>query len=625
MENNQNINLNQPSPKGSSNLSTRILIQVLMGIFYFFNGLAVIFFSVRLISGSPFSGIAGNKVTMEYIIAMEEEIGLSQPVMKQFFQFLGRIFTFNWGESLSVSPGESVWTLIWEKAPRSIEIVFFAMILALPVGILLGYLISHKHAESKEIKARYSIVASILAIYILGGSIFTSIFYKTFLRFNFFPTQGYISIYYTSILRDMKITGFGMLDSFMHFNFTLWFDIVKHLFYPAMVLSYIMIFPVMMITRRMINQNRKSDASKRKSRSISGYLFMALYGNIILIIVGIIEYTFNIYGIVQLFFNAMSNRDYFLIQAIGGFYLLIFIGIPFIINLVNIIVNKNHFQEKIDDSEPQLQTAEKTDLKPNQTSTTLQQWIKNPWIIAGCVGMFMILLFSILAPIFYDKALLSNLNPNAWAAPSAEHVWGTMQYGADVMGRFLFGFQPVLTLLLIVLFVGELGYFIGNQLAIRSVIGRDIIKAFLNYGLFLPLLILLIGGRAIFLWNSIVILSVWGFLIMLRVGMYVAEISLNIEESNSNSTALLFKGLPYLFGVMILLFTVYISLFYLGYGDDGVINWGTDFAYNRSMMKSAPWIIWEYLGVIIVNLTMLAFTVGSINNQVLKEKATVLV
>lgn len=61
------------------------------------------------------------------------------PIMQQYFNWIGNIFTkWDWGRSTTVLPNYSAMYIIGQKLPVSIQINIISVILAVPLGILLG-------------------------------------------------------------------------------------------------------------------------------------------------------------------------------------------------------------------------------------------------------------------------------------------------------------------------------------------------------------------------------------------------------------------------------------------------------------------------------------------------------
>ena len=93
------------------------------------------FFIVHAAPGGPFS--ADKAVPPEVIEALEAQYKLDQPVWQQYISYLGDILRGDFGPSFKY-PGRSVNELIMAGIPITAELAFYAMLVALGIGILSG-------------------------------------------------------------------------------------------------------------------------------------------------------------------------------------------------------------------------------------------------------------------------------------------------------------------------------------------------------------------------------------------------------------------------------------------------------------------------------------------------------
>jgi oligopeptide transport system permease protein len=90
---------------------------------------------VHAAPGGPFS--ADKAVPPEVIEALEAQYKLDQPVWRQYISYLGDILSGDFGPSFKY-PGRSVNELIMAGIPITAELAFYAMLVALGIGILSG-------------------------------------------------------------------------------------------------------------------------------------------------------------------------------------------------------------------------------------------------------------------------------------------------------------------------------------------------------------------------------------------------------------------------------------------------------------------------------------------------------
>ena len=97
--------------------------------------ITVTFFLIHSAPGGPFS--ADKAVPPEVIKALEEQYNLNQPIWQQYISYLGDLVRGDFGPSFKYS-GRTVNELIAAGLPITAELAFYAMIVALVIGLLAG-------------------------------------------------------------------------------------------------------------------------------------------------------------------------------------------------------------------------------------------------------------------------------------------------------------------------------------------------------------------------------------------------------------------------------------------------------------------------------------------------------
>jgi oligopeptide transport system permease protein len=95
--------------------------------------ITVTFFLIHSAPGGPFS--ADKAVPPEVIKALEEQYNLNQPIWQQYVSYLGDVVRGDFGPSFKYS-GRTVNELIAAGLPITAELAFYAMIVALVIGLL---------------------------------------------------------------------------------------------------------------------------------------------------------------------------------------------------------------------------------------------------------------------------------------------------------------------------------------------------------------------------------------------------------------------------------------------------------------------------------------------------------
>jgi len=112
-------------------LATRLTSVVLVMLV-----VAALSFSIFNFLGDPVNNILGVNATLEQREELRATLGLDQPTAVQFFRFVQRAATGDFG--ISYRNRQPVIDLIASRLPATLELVFAATILALAIGIPMG-------------------------------------------------------------------------------------------------------------------------------------------------------------------------------------------------------------------------------------------------------------------------------------------------------------------------------------------------------------------------------------------------------------------------------------------------------------------------------------------------------
>ncbi|MDY4336081.1 ABC transporter permease [Pectobacterium sp. CHL-2024] len=116
-------------------------LRALLTVFF-----AITFTFVMLrISGDPMTSLLGVETPPQVIDILRQQWGLDRPVTEQYFTYLGRIVTGDFGTSLR--SGQDALAMIMEKLPATLRLMAASLVLALAVGIPLGIVAAHYHGR----------------------------------------------------------------------------------------------------------------------------------------------------------------------------------------------------------------------------------------------------------------------------------------------------------------------------------------------------------------------------------------------------------------------------------------------------------------------------------------------
>lgn len=96
----------------------------------------VVFILQRLIPGDAAQAIAGDYATAERLAQIRSELGLDQPILVQYVQWIGHAFVGDLGNSLQT--GESVTALVLSRLPLTLILTTSALAVAVLIGVPTG-------------------------------------------------------------------------------------------------------------------------------------------------------------------------------------------------------------------------------------------------------------------------------------------------------------------------------------------------------------------------------------------------------------------------------------------------------------------------------------------------------
>ena len=321
------------------------MIPVLFGI------LIMTFVLSRLMPGDPVLAVLPERHTPQQYRDALVELGLDQPIIIQFFRYLGDIFTGNWGESVSVAEGYPVWELVWKRFPRTMDIALFAMIIAAFVGIKTGVISATHRNKAKDTVIRgISLVGVSIPVFWLGLTLQWIFAYQI----PIFPAIGFKTSGPNS--DPPYLTGFRLIDSLLSGRFDLMIDYIYHLILPVLCLSFVILASITRQSRssmlEVLEQDyiRTARAKGCKEKTVInshalrnsliptvtviGLNFGGLLGGAVLT-----ETTFSLWGMGDLLIWAIRDIDYWLLNAIVLLTAFLFIFVNLIVDMLYAIID----------------------------------------------------------------------------------------------------------------------------------------------------------------------------------------------------------------------------------------------------------------------------------------------
>jgi peptide/nickel transport system permease protein len=194
-------------------MSARYLLRRIAAAFVTLLFILVFNFFLFRVLGDPVQLIARDQqLSIEEQADLRAEYGLDRPVVEQFMGYLGKTLTGDLGESFS---RERVWTLIWERVPKTLLLTGTATVLATLLGVWIGVKAGWKRGSRFD---RVSLMSS-MTFYSTPEFLLGMVFIVVFAAgLGWFPISGYENVVSPK-------TGFAHV-----------LDVLNHLFLPCMTL-----------------------------------------------------------------------------------------------------------------------------------------------------------------------------------------------------------------------------------------------------------------------------------------------------------------------------------------------------------------------------------------------------
>lgn len=358
-----------------------LTIPVLFGIIF------VVFALARIIPGDPCQAALGERATPALCQAFEQRYGLDKAILpgiwkvgpsfelraetlpatlvdNQFTAYLSQLARGDLGRSVQLS--RPVTDLIVERLPLTVELTLLALLFAVSTGVLLGLISAIKRNSPVDVATMLTANVGVsIPIFVLG--LILQFVFAILLRDTPFglppsgrapagmiPTpvaEAWGVSDHVGLLGGLFefVSNMYLLNALLTLNFNDFFAVLRHMILPAIALGTISLAITARMTRSSLLDVLGHDYMRTaRAKGLSGRLVVMRHGmrNAMLPVVTIVglqlgallggavltETIFNMTGVGRTLYDAITARDYVVIQA---FTLIIAVGYV----VVNLIVD----------------------------------------------------------------------------------------------------------------------------------------------------------------------------------------------------------------------------------------------------------------------------------------------
>ncbi|PZU46664.1 MAG: peptide ABC transporter permease [Microbacterium sp.] len=221
-----------------------LLIPTLLGL------TILLFFWVRALPGGPAVALLGEKATPEAVAEINRLYGFDRPLFEQYVTWLGRLLQGDFGSSIQT--GRPVLEEFARRFPATIELSIAAMIIAIGIGVPLGYWAARRHGKwSDHTAVALSLVGITIPVFFLAFILK----YVFAVQLGWLPSDGRQN----PRIDATHYTNFYVLDGLITGEFDAAWDALVHLILPAIALGTIPLAIIVRITRASVLEVQNAD------------------------------------------------------------------------------------------------------------------------------------------------------------------------------------------------------------------------------------------------------------------------------------------------------------------------------------------------------------------------------
>jgi peptide/nickel transport system permease protein len=289
------------------------MVPVLFGI------TLVVFALLQLIPGDPATTMLGLQARPEAVAALQRELGLDRPLWEQYLRYLGNVVTLDLGDSLKFKV--SVASLLGDRLEVSLALIAYATALMVLLSLPLGIISALRKDGIFDQVTRVVLMVTLVMPAFWVGILFLTYFS---VKLQIFPVAGY---------------GKG------------WREHLHHLFLPALTIALSIVPMLVRALRSSILEAMSSDYVRtarakglREQAVVATHVLrnalipaLTLLGLSVGYLLGgtvIVENVFSLPGAGKLLVDAITARDYPLVQSTTLVFAILVIAVNLLTDVI---------------------------------------------------------------------------------------------------------------------------------------------------------------------------------------------------------------------------------------------------------------------------------------------------
>lgn len=298
-----------------------------LGLLLLLAASALIFMGTEILPGDVAQSILGQSATPQALANLRNELGLNEPALTRYFDWLGGILRGDLGTALT--NGQDIWTAMSGRLANTLFLASCAAIIAVPLAIILGVIaVRYRGQWPDKLISGITLTSVSIPEFMLG---YIAMFILT-VQFRIFPS---VSTIYDSMSLGEKLHAVAI---------------------PVLVLVLVVLGHMMRMTRAAIlNVMQSAYIETAELKGLRPITVIARHAfpnaiapvvnvvmlNMAYLIVGVVvvEVVFVFPGMGQYLVDHVTKRDVPVVQACGLVFAAVYIGLNMVADIVSILSN----------------------------------------------------------------------------------------------------------------------------------------------------------------------------------------------------------------------------------------------------------------------------------------------
>lgn len=311
--------------------------------------LTMVFLLMRVAPGDPISAALGGRVPKEEVDKIKADLGFDRPIYVQYADYMADVVRLDFGTA--ITDRRPIGDIIKENGAATLELTFYAMIVAVVVGVTFGLLAGRYRDTWIDGGSRlFGIIIYAMPVFFLG--LMAQLFFGSYL--GWLPTSDRASPIVDATIDTH--TNIYTIDTLINRDWDAFVDSVKHLILPAVTLGLVTAGIFIRLIRVNVIRTMKDDyieAARARGVDERSVVYHHAFRNALVPVITVVgltialllsgavltETTFNWPGIGHTLVLYLQNRDYTAVQGIMVVFALVVVVASLVIDFVNAYID----------------------------------------------------------------------------------------------------------------------------------------------------------------------------------------------------------------------------------------------------------------------------------------------